>query len=542
MRRKLFIVAGFLALSLSFVNLRLCLKDGVLVDHFHAGEYFAALLSLVQQTSFVPLTIHGAMDYVPGVISMLLFGKEHYFFATEMGYVLLAFLGVVFLFLLLLKFDLSGPQLVIAGFLIPWLVDYRDFSLIILVWIYFLSVDQKPDARNLILLLLLGLAGAFNFYWSANRGVAGTVSIGAALIILAFRDRRCLLPVGVFGISVPALSFVHPVLSLNHYIDNLLVLTKTSYQWGYGLQRDPVILSIYMALMLLGANALIIHQWASGERTAKTTANACLLVFASVFYYQISTYRADFFHIPMGLLALLIGLSYWYFVRSKQDGGLKNFELVILWIMAALTSLISIYFDQRYGLLLVVFLLTLIFERAFLGRNASWIFLAVILLCYVWVGSDVVRRYHRGSYQWISHLFKPPQNTVLATEPMRWVSDQLVQSKAGCVFDLTNNGIINALADLPACSRFSYIVYADGKFENELIRSLDHTRPTAVVYSTTFWSYAIDGRPMSSRFPNLDRRIRKTYPYEKCEYGYCLRYLNPPNEQRTNVGVSGTSK
>jgi len=529
LRRKLFIVAGFLALSLSFVNLRLCLNNGVLADPFHSGEYFAALLSLIRQTSFVPLTIHGAMDYAPGLLSMFLFGKGHYFFATEMGYVLLAFLGAVFLFLLLLKFDLSGPQLIIAGFLIPWLVDYRDFSLIIPVWLYFLSVDQKPGARNFIFLLLLGLAGAFNFYWSANRGLAGAVSIGAALIILSFRDKRYLLPVGVFAAAVAALSFVHPVLALDHYLENLFILAKTSYQWGYGLQRDPVILSIYMALMLTGASALIVHQ-AAGGKTTKTTASACLMVFLLVFYYQISTYRADFFHIPMGLMACLIGISYWQSIRLKPDRGPAKFECAILWTLTALTVLVSIFFDQRYGIFLVAFLLMLIFQRAASGRNSRPVLLLILAVFYLAVGFGVGQHAVRGAYKWVSHIFTPPPNAALATKPMQWVSGRLIQSKTGCVFDMTNNGIINALADLPACSRFSYIVYADGKFENELIRCLDKTRPTAVVYSTTFWSYSIDGRPMRLRFPDLDRRIRERYPYEKCEYGYCLRYLYPPHE------------
>lgn len=512
------------------MKFHLCLKDGVLADPFHSGEYFAALLSLLQQTSFVPLTIHGAMDYMPGMLSILLFGKGQYFFATEMGYVLLALLGAVILFLLLHKFNLSGPQLIIAGFLIPWIVDHRDFSLILLIWLYFEAVDRKPGPWNLILLALLGFAGAFNFYWSANRGIAGTIATGAALLILSVRERRYLLPAGIFGISTLALSFAHPVVSLNHYIGNLFVLTKTTYQWGYGLQRDPVVLSIFMALMLIGANALIVRRWMTDAKTAKTAANACLLAFMSVFYYQISTYRADFQHIRMGLMAFFIGLSYWHSIRTKPECDPTKFEFFVLWTMAALTALVCVYFDQRYGLFLIAFLLMMIYQQTLFRKNIRMILLPVMAVFFIAAASDIVNHCGRGSYRWVSHIFKPPQNAVLVTEPMKWVSGQLVQNKTGCVFDMTNNGIINALADLPACSRFSYIIYADRKFEDELIRSLDTTRPAAVVYSTTFWSYAIDGRPMSSRYPDLDKRIREIYPYEKCEYGYCLRYMNPPGQ------------
>jgi hypothetical protein len=540
--RTISLILGFTALFISFANFRLRLNDGVLNDPFHHGEYFAALLSLIHHTSFTPLTIHGALDYIPGALSIFIFGKGYYFFGTEIGYVLLAFAGSNILFWLISKFDLSAPQLIVVGFAIPWLVNYRDFSLIILVWLYFVVIDQKPGAKNLLTLLTLGLAGAFNFYWSTNRGIAGTISIGAALLVLSFRDRRYMLSAISFALFVLALSFANPILDIRHYIENLVILTQTSYQWRYELKTEPVLLSIYIGLLLIGANILIVKQFIAANRSVKSIANAVLMALLSVFYYQISTYRADLGHITMGLMVFILAISYWHFIAVKPSDRLPRLEQSILWAMTGLTVFILIIYKRsdpfliNYLLILIaVYLLILIYKKTShcMNRKVYAAGLLVMIFPFIVFGYHLADNYHKGSYQWITHLYAAPPNAMLTTKPIQWVSDQLIHYKAKCVFDMTNNGVINAFSDLPACSRFSYIVYADRRFENELIHSLQESLPPAIVYSTSYWSYRIDGRSMASRFPILDRHIRDTYKYEACNEGYCLRYLSPPDKDST---------
>ncbi len=93
-----------------------------------------------------------------------------------------------------------------------------------------------------------------------------------------------------------------------------------------------------------------------------------------------------------------------------------------------------------------------------------------------------------------------------------------------CVFDLSNNGVINGLVRRPSCSRFTYPVYAGPHHESILISDLRDASPRALVYSSTYWSYNIDGRDMRKRFPELDKFILKNYPKEECSHGYCVRY------------------
>ena len=154
-------------------------------------------------------------------------------------------------------------------------------------------------------------------------------------------------------------------------------------------------------------------------------------------------------------------------------------------------------------------------------RTVVLVLAAVPLLQY---SLATVKSIHRGQYSWIASLGAPPENIALATAGVRWSAEKLVESKATCVFDLSNNGVINSLAKLPGCTKFTYPVYASKKDETFLISQLEKTMPSAIVYSSDYWSYSIDGRSMAARFPLLDDFLISNYPIQRCEFGYCVRY------------------
>ena len=93
------------------------------------------------------------------------------------------------------------------------------------------------------------------------------------------------------------------------------------------------------------------------------------------------------------------------------------------------------------------------------------------------------------------------------------------------MFDLSNNGLINGLTGLPACSRFVYPVYASPRFQQEIVDTLKKRRPRAVVYASNYWSFAIDDKTMHQRLPLVAEHLRAAYDDERCGAGYCLRYL-----------------
>jgi hypothetical protein len=106
---------------------------------------------------------------------------------------------------------------------------------------------------------------------------------------------------------------------------------------------------------------------------------------------------------------------------------------------------------------------------------------------------------------------------------MDWISRILIENKEQCIFDLSNNGVINGLTLLPTCSKFAYPIYANQDYEQDMINNLKEKNPHIIIYSTNYWSYNIDGRNMKDRFPKLDRYILENYKYDLCKYDYCLK-------------------
>jgi len=154
--------------------------------------------------------------------------------------------------------------------------------------------------------------------------------------------------------------------------------------------------------------------------------------------------------------------------------------------------------------------------------NVTYIAFVIILLFFIFPTSI---KFANDKYKWLAHIYSPPTNNSASTEGVRWVSDRLIRSKSTCVFDLSNNGVINGLTTLPSCSRFTYPVYAGLVHETELINAVRETSPPAIVYSSTYWSYSIDGKSMRDRFPQLDIFLLQQYPNMECANGYCIRYL-----------------
>ena len=129
----------------------------------------------------------------------------------------------------------------------------------------------------------------------------------------------------------------------------------------------------------------------------------------------------------------------------------------------------------------------------------------------------VAKSLRLGQYTWIASLAVPPENIAIATAGVRWSAEKLLGSQAKCVFDLSNNGVINSLAKLPVCTRYTYPVYEGKKDEDILILQLKKTMPSAIVYSSNYWSYSIDGRSMATRFPVLDEFLIANYPIQRSE-------------------------
>jgi len=492
-------------------------------DPFHQGEHFAFAQSLKGASQTVDaLSIHGALDFIPSLIGAQLWGGDHHFIPTFAIYALLGTLAALLLFLIPgASQDAARRRGSLFGLMLIGgvAVGYRDFFLLVSLCAFYalLATGLRPGWRT-ALQLLFGLSTAFGLYWSFDRGIAAAVSLGAATLYLAWADRRFVLSLLSFAAGLVLLANLNDVFSPRALIENVTVLVQTSAQWRY----DPSDKTATLTAFALFINLLALGLFWGSHLKARTlglhAAEAIGLTLLAVLFLKIGTNRVDLQHIHSalwvpGILAIRM---------NHRNLPLKTPLLCLAFLGFAYAVQIGVQF-RSYCLPLIAGLIVYQFDsqRTAIRRLIKLAFLFSLLLV---LFSAWKRNGDPESYAWLRSLRAPQSNWQSAEPAMQWVASELLRNKVGCVFDLSNNGIINGLTRLPACSRFIYPVYASAAYEDELIQSLANARPAALVYSSTFWSYRIDGRPMNERFPALDQFILQNYPQQTCQYGYCIRY------------------
>lgn len=501
----------------------------VLDDPFHHGEYFAAAAALFARNAvqFLPLTIHGALDVAPALLARALWGPDQYLLPTYALYRCCDLLAAVMLVVLAARLSHARPArallLLTVALLAPLLVGYRDLILLITLWLY-LGADRRPEwGRTALPALLLGVATAFGLFWSYDRGLAAALALGAATLLRSRHQPRQLLALLSFGVSTILLGTLVRPLALDNYIASLLVLAQTSAQWQRGwdsITSELTALAILLNLLALGV--MLDKAARSGQLAAR---GADLFAFAglSLCMLRIGTNRADLPHIYMTLWmpALLL-------VAAVDDTLLTRASGRALLLLAALCATSLTWQYRSFAPLLVAALAALVAGGAQTGSVARLLRLALPVVLAA-AGAHLVyasaAAAGKGQYAWLAHLATPPPNEAVAGPDVAWAARRLQARGARCVFDLSNNGLINALSALPSCSRMTYPVYAGPRQEPELIAALRAAAPPAIVYSGSFWSYAIDGRAMPARFPQLDAYILTRYRRRECAHGYCIGYL-----------------
>lgn len=530
--QQFLIAAGCLSIISLAINFQL--QGGILYDPFHHGEYFAAASSLMaDQYGLQPLTIHGALDFIPGVIAQTLFGREAYFFPTWLIYQLLSFsAGIIFLgiiFEITKKIKNNSVILLASALLAPSLVGYRDTALLISIYLYLLIQHKNFPRINVLLEVCFGFIVAFGLFWSFDRGIAGVASMGVACIIHAYKNRLYLLSLGIFVIAVMLLAYIAHQFSLENYWTNIKILIDTSSQWSYGWKADTIILTAFLGFSNVIVSWLLISWNINSKRSIINFANSIFFIILSLFLFKIGSNRADIYHILTGLWGPLLGGFYWY---SKES----RFEITLSQkVGLSMFCIFAVFLFKRYGIipLIPVIPITALIAIGLLtttlpaGRSLTLTrFISTTLLVPLFAALySISDGMSEGRYKWMGYFMSRPSNTELATDGIRWASQELLNSGSRCIFDLSNSGVINGLTNLPSCSRFVYPVYATQRYEEEIIDSLKIKLPNAIVYSSTNASYRIDGKSMPVRFPNLDKFLLREYTNEKCSFGYCVRYL-----------------
>lgn len=501
-------------------------------DTFHHGEFVSSPPSLLAgNINF--FTLHGAMDWLPAWFSQQVFGAERHFLPTMLIHASLSALAGLFLYCVIALLTGRNSKyratiLIVSAVLAVYLVDTRDIFLILAILLYFLCEESSSQRGRNVLEIALGMLLAINLLWSFDRGITGIAGIGFACLILVVAERRYLLSIIVFVISLWILHWIG-ALSFSRYIDNFQFLLATSSQWSYGYTIfEPVLFTILVAIPNGWAIYYLGKQLHQAIRTSwKETAHLSLLIILSILMFKIATNRADTWHVVMALW--MPALAFLYVCRNNAVKlsifAYATTTIAIVWL--AFTGLG--YWVLSGSIIPIIFAIETKYPK-FTRYLASPI-LAIVAIAIPVLLAGILKissLYSQGGYQWMSQVSSPPTNQSLANASTLWVSAEILKVGSNCVFDLSNNGVINGVTGLPACTKYTYPVYATQRYEKDMLQQLQRRNPPAVVFFSAYWSFSIDGKSMHDRFPELTDYLVKAYPYEKCNWGYCLRFVNQP--------------
>ena len=502
----------------------------VLFDPFHHGEFFASAVSFfsARPQNFLPLTIHGALDYIPALTARAIWGANNYFLPTWALYKLLNVLAAFALFAIAFRLTRDKPHrwelLLAAAAAAPFLVGYRDLLLLVCLYLFVHSQTAPLNPRiQPAFLAIFGILVGAGLFWSFDRGIAGTVSLGTSVLILSYRKPIYLVSIAGFAVALLIFGNFFQVFAFHNYVENVKILIQTSSQWNLGWNTHTVLLISFAAMMNSLSISLLGYSFFRDARTIERVAFYAALLILSAAMFKIGINRAALDHIYWGLWVPMLSAFSVYGTGLEFPKPVKLLGIVVLGMAIMLTV-----FSQSVGATLVAATIAAaIFrlspKKTFLPVNR--LTSALILAAVAFPLYSTAKGISDGEYAWLKNIASPPTNGMSAPAAIRSVSEELLQAKANCVFDLSNNGEINGLTNLPSCSRFVYPVYAGPMHQNELIDTVRASSPKAIVYSSNVVSYAIDGKSMRYRFPELDRYLVSRYPRETCSEGYCVRYL-----------------
>lgn len=501
----------------------------VFQDPFHQGEYFAVAQSLSDTAGspFPALSIHGALDYIPYFLVSTLSDTNHSFLPTFFLYCLLGLIACLLVSILGIRLsDQPRPGLpaLCLALSAAFTVGYRDLFLLLCLLLFYLLI--KPGYNRQIRgaqQVAFGLCMALGLVWSFDRGIAACLSLGTATLVLLLRQRDYLIALAVFVLTLALAGLIHPILAPSSLLENILVLMRTSAQWrlAAGPQTTPLIEFAVQLNMLAVLGSWFSHWRAHSLKKALPELIALSLLAA--LFTKIGTNRADPEHIHYALWIPMLLAIRTPCIQSRVQWLSGAAAVWLLWQ----SFLIGLEHTTFVPALAAACLLQANTPRYTWQRCIANLSLYASLLFSIYVfalNQDVAPELTQSRYGWVTPLAKKQLDQDTVAPDIQWASDELQRHKADCVFDLANHGLINGLARLPACSRFTYPVYASADYENELINDVKLSNVPVLIYSSTFWSYNIDGRSMKQRFPALDAFIIQHYPIEICRATLCLRY------------------
>jgi hypothetical protein len=508
---------------------------------FHFGESFAAATSIWNNSENIPITIHGGMDFFPAILSRLIFGSENYYYPTiYFTYCLIPIITYsIFLLFINKIYDkkhsfISSIFLCIAAVSTQYLFSIREFFLILTLFSLYKYLFEKDEKSYLSRDIFLIFFTSFGLLWSFDRGLAGFLTVVTTLLFRALLSKKTRdLKITVI-IIFTSLSLIHAAqfLGLLSYFENISFLFQTSSQWNYQWKIKTTLAAILLSLFVI-FSILITGRAFFLKRNADYKSYWIGMSFCSLIMLRIAINRIDLGHMFFAMWVPMINTA--FLCNSKEIKSINKKDKIETLTFALISSSIFFFISKGgiiYGFLLTGFSSLMIWINSFsrlkrikfITLNIATFFLIFLMLFnlkqYGYIASGNFKKLNIVTP--IEFLNKGVNYSEVFPDTL-WVSNQIKKSNSKCLLDMTNTGTINAGVDLPSCLTFSYPVYATDKFEEQLLNDVKKKNINKIVYSTSFWHYAIDGKDMKSRFPKLDSFLIKEFPIQKCEQNFCIR-------------------
>lgn len=504
-----------------------------IADMFHYGEFLAAAITVLEGPPYdgLPYTLHGVVDILPAYL-LDRFGvpRDLLLAYTIALYPLMEILAVLFSVLAALRFArlfgisplLMSPFAVFASYGLGW----RDLILCFGLYVFavLVSASEKTGERRWGLQVVLGAATAFGLYWSFNRGIAMVAGLGAPLLVLAILSRAYMPAILSFVVCAGLFGLVLPGMSPSHYVDNFSMLLETSSKWQYELtawhMRSAGI------IIALNAFALLMGLWFVLRRNPPLNQIVILagLSILSILFTKIGLGRIDYTHMVMALWAPLLLVSLVAGATAAPMPRLNPWAIGAVAVLGVAAMFVALLNVLALPILSMLLLMALALMPSRVRSLAVVLVLSMSLGGIALGGYRSIRAFELGRYDWLAAMTTPPATPEVVSDGVLWTGRKLQELNATCVFELVNAGLIHAVSGLPACSQFTYLIYAGAQNEAQLIADLRAQAPPVIVYSADYWSYSIDGITMAERYPVLDAEIRARYGEEECRYGFCIRF------------------
>ncbi|MCU7495754.1 MAG: hypothetical protein HF314_06360 [Ignavibacteria bacterium] len=494
------ILAGLIAFS-SDITYLIASSD----YSFHEGEYLGLLWNITAfykgQSLVFPLLMHGAMDYIPGIISLFIYGGDHAIVATrilntaatwacwvlflDIIYLLtsktrqkafLMALAVLIFFLLAPGFN-SKPLDVHDAFLGP-----RDLFLIASIWAftnYIFSEEGNNSLYSRLFLISGGILTAISFFWCYDRGIMTLAFFFLVLmgIILNKKTADAFLTFIVFSLSLGIIGMTRVFGPITANLENAVYWVQHSAEiWGkvpaYGLGG---MLSIFCIL----AFAVLTVVIAIKEKFYKNKKEAFLvlaIMAVQLILLKGTSNRPDIPHLRASFWPSILLMFYLTAGRISSDQPVVSFNFYNS-------------FKNAGGVYRVYFLVLL------------------LLSCFFVFNESLV-----GYGKFARNVFKPANNSEVVAGDIINMSNALSRSKDRVVLGWVNDGVLTFLSKKKFATKYPYAIYVCKNEEKNYLRQVKGDSLSVVVFNMEDDQYMkVDGRSMQSRLPEVYKYIQLSY-------------------------------